>query len=352
MHIAHDPDGVRQGRQFMIVRAEECLGMNACGDVFDHRLCQGHAVIGGRAASDLIKQNQRGRSRILQGMICLGHLHHEGGLTRKNVITCADPRKDLVKDRHAHCLCGHIASHLGKNHDQRGLPHVGGFTAHIRTGDKQDGFLLIHIQTVGDIAAVLHPFRKDRMLSLFDDEFIIRKLRPHIAIGRADLRKGRVAVQFRQRNRKALKSGKLTADLGKQFCEELLFNADRIFLRMQDLVFLLLQFRGDEAFIVYQCLPAHIAPLFLHLCRCGLGNINIVAEYLVVSDAQILDSGTLAFLCLKVEDKLPSVALNTARLIKCFVIAVTECAAVRQRCRWIIHKCPVQQFPQGAHGVQ
>ena len=45
--------------QLVIVRRKQRLGMNVLIDVFDHRLSQRHAVIGGCSSSDLIKEDQR-----------------------------------------------------------------------------------------------------------------------------------------------------------------------------------------------------------------------------------------------------------------------------------------------------
>ncbi|MNT49411.1 hypothetical protein D3C72_1862620 [compost metagenome] len=42
-----------------------------------------------------------------------------------------------------------MASHAGQQHDQRHLPHVGRFTAHVRAGDQQHAARRIQPATVG-----------------------------------------------------------------------------------------------------------------------------------------------------------------------------------------------------------
>ena len=50
---------------------------------------------------------------------------------------------------------GYKRSHLRHQHDQCGLPQVGGFASHVGAGDEQDRLLrAVEIEIVGDKAVV------------------------------------------------------------------------------------------------------------------------------------------------------------------------------------------------------
>ena len=51
------------------------------GCVFQHSTGDGHAIIGGSAATDLIQNQQAFRSGMFQNSGNLRHFHHKGGLT-------------------------------------------------------------------------------------------------------------------------------------------------------------------------------------------------------------------------------------------------------------------------------
>ena len=115
---------------------------------------------------------------------------------------------------------------------------------------------------------------------------------------------------------------------------------------MQDRIFLLLQLRRNKPFVIRQRLFSDISPFLLHLPGSSLGNFNIITEYLVVSDSQILDSGTFLFLRLQIRDEVSSVSLDFPGLIKFLVISVPEHSAVGHLHGRILHKGILQLLIQ------
>ncbi len=80
----------------------------------------------------------------------LHHLHHKGGVARRQVIGGTDTGEDTV-DGPQDCLVGrHIAADVGQDHDERGLAHVGGLAAHIGAGNDEHLALCVHAQVIGD----------------------------------------------------------------------------------------------------------------------------------------------------------------------------------------------------------
>ena len=107
-------------------------------DVLDHGPGQGQAVVGRRAAADLVEDDEAARRGGVEDHGGLGHLHHEGGAAARQVVGGADAGEDAIDDRAAGGLGGHKGTHLGQDGDQRGLAQVGGLAAHVGAGDDGD----------------------------------------------------------------------------------------------------------------------------------------------------------------------------------------------------------------------
>ena len=67
------------------------------------------------------------------------------------------------------------------------------------------------------------------------------KLRSDIAVGAGNFSQRSVTVNLGKHPGQTLQSGKILADFIEDFLEELLFNADSVFLGVQDRVFLLFE---------------------------------------------------------------------------------------------------------------
>ena len=66
------------------------------------------------------------------------HLDHEGRASAGKIVGGADAREDLVDraDLRARCA-GTKRAAVRKQRDQRDLPHVSGFAAHVGAGDEE-----------------------------------------------------------------------------------------------------------------------------------------------------------------------------------------------------------------------
>ena len=106
--------------------------------VLDRGACNRQAVERRGAAPDLVEDDQRAFARLIENRGGLDHFHHEGRAPAREIVGCADARKQTVDDADAGLLRRHEAPHLGEHNDQRVLTQVGRFAGHVRAGDEID----------------------------------------------------------------------------------------------------------------------------------------------------------------------------------------------------------------------
>ena len=120
---------------------------------------------------------------------------------------------------------------------------------------------------------------------------------------------------------------------------------------MQNHIFLFFQFRRDETFIICECLLADITPFFSDILCLQLGNLNVIAIDLVVTDLQCTESRTFTLGCFQGCDEFLSMALYGAHFVKLFIIAIPEHTAFTGcQCRFII-ECVLQFSIQILQGI-
>ena len=135
------------------MRGKQREGLRFVVQISRDAACQRQAVKGRGAAADLVHQHQRVRRGGVQYLRSLGHLQHEGGLRVGHVVGRTDARVNGV-DRPEPAAGGrHIRAHRRQQHDQRNLPHVGGFAAHVGAGDDLHAAFGAEVAVVGNKAA-------------------------------------------------------------------------------------------------------------------------------------------------------------------------------------------------------
>ena len=107
------------------------------GELFGDGPGEGKAVERRGAAADFVQQHQAIRCRIVQNIRRLGHLDHESRATTGEIIRRTDARENPIDRADARTVRRDETAAIGKQHDQRRLAHVSGFTAHVRAGDEQ-----------------------------------------------------------------------------------------------------------------------------------------------------------------------------------------------------------------------
>ena len=123
--------------QLEVVRREQRVAAALLDEVARDRPREREAVVGRGAAADLVHEHEALRRRVVQDVGGFGHLDHEGRAPAGEIVGRADAREDLVDRAEARALRRHVRAAVREQRDQRDLPHVGRFAAHVRAGDEQ-----------------------------------------------------------------------------------------------------------------------------------------------------------------------------------------------------------------------
>ena len=179
---------------------------------------------------------------------------------------------------------------MRQQYDQCGLTHIGGFTAHVRTGDHQHAGVIVQRQVVGDERRGQYLL-DDRVAALHDAHArLADKTRAvQVKVQRA---LGEVAqhIQLGQGGGGVLQRRQLADEVFEEGFIQHLFPRQRTALGRQRLVFELLELRRDKAFGTFEGL----ATLIVDRGRLGLlaRQFNEVAVHAVVADFQVGQAGT------------------------------------------------------------
>ena len=157
-------------------------------------------------------------------------------------------------------------------------------------------------------------------------------------------------VQLLQRQGGLLDAADPLGDPVPHLAEQLQFQPYALLLGADDLLLGLLQFRGHVAFRPGQRLLADIA--FRHLAQEALRHFDVVAEHLVVLDAQVPDAGGLPLLRLQVEDPLLAAGLRLPVFVQHRRISAPDDAALGDHHRRVRVDGPLQQVCQVLQGIQ
>ena len=130
--------------QLEIVGGKQRVAAYLPGKVFGSSPGQGQAIKGAGATTNLVHQHQTVLGGVVQDVGGFGHFHHEGGAAAGDIVRGTHAGKNPVHGAD-HCpVGGHETAGVGEQGNQRGLTHIGGFTAHVRAGHHQHAALGVH----------------------------------------------------------------------------------------------------------------------------------------------------------------------------------------------------------------
>ncbi|MNQ03551.1 hypothetical protein D3C85_162540 [compost metagenome] len=351
VHVGHQRFAFRQNREFEVVGGEQRVGAQL-GQSLGCRPGQRQAVEGAGAAADFVHQHQAAFTGVVQDVGSLAHLHHEGRTTTGQVVARADTGEDAVDQRQLAAFRRDEAADMGQQHDQRGLPHIGGFTAHVRPGDDQHARVVVEAQVVGHEGRGQHLF-DHRMTALLDAHagFVDEAWPVEVEVQCA-LAQVAQHVQFGQGRGAVLQRAEVTDQTFQQLFVEHLLAGQGAALGRQGLVLELLEFGGDEAFRALEGLAADIV---------GRGRLGLlarqfdkVAVHAVVADLEVGQAGAGFLAHFQVHQVLAGVFAERLQLVQLGVVAGLEYAAVADHRRWVVDNGAGQQLGQlrvGADGA-
>jgi hypothetical protein len=132
-------------------------------------------------------------------------------------------------------------------------------------------------------------------------------------------------------------------DLVTDAAEELELQIDDLLLRAQDLGFVFFQGRRDVALGVGRGLLAVVLGRHGDVAA-GFGDLNVVAEDIVVADLEVLDPGAFALGLFQLGDKAFAAGTQVAQAVQFVVIAVFDEAPITHQQRRFIYNGGFQQF--------
>ena len=147
-----------KARELVVVRREQGAATVHRVQVLDRRPGNGEAVERGRAAADLVENDQRARPRLVEDRRRFDHLHHEGRATARQIVRRADAAEQAVHDADPASARRHVAAGLREDRDQRVLTQERALAGHIGSGQQPQA------AAGGQLAVVGDEFRRRRSL--------------------------------------------------------------------------------------------------------------------------------------------------------------------------------------------
>ena len=304
--------------ELVVMGGEEGLGpVSVLMDILHYGPGYRHTVKCAGAAAYLIQQYQRARCHVVEDGGGLQHLDHEGGLAPGDIVGSAHSGKYLVEQADMRGLGRYERTCLGHNRNQGCLSQQGGLTGHVRTGEDDDLLrLLVQIQVVGHVLLPgrHHPLYDRVTALLYLENITIVHQRAAVTVVLGGPGKRQQAVQTGYQGRILLHS----RDIGLDVCYKLIVDTGLygvyLLLGSADLFLVLLQLRSDVSFGRDKGLLAD--PLGRHLLLVGIAYLQIVTEYIVVTDSQRRYTGTLDLALLYPGDDILAVSGYAAQLVQ------------------------------------
>ncbi len=288
---------VRHVRQFVVVGGEKRVAVHLRVDVLHHRFRDAHAVVGGRAAADFVQNDEAVLRGVAENVGHFLHFHHEGTLAGGNIIAGADAGENPIHRRENGAPSRDERPHLRHDGEHRHLPHVGGLARHVRSGDDQDFLVpMVQLRVVGDEHLPFQRVLHHGVAAVFDGNIAVLPAHhggPHVAILQRRPGEAGEAVHLGEGAGGFLH----VRNFRTNFRFHRLVNPKLQFLGLfaggEGFRLKFFQLRRDVALRIDQGLLADIVRRDGEFV--GVGNFEIVAEYVIESDFQ-LDAGLFFFL--------------------------------------------------------
>ena len=312
--------------QLVVVRREERSGLDPVGDIFGDGPGQADSVEGARSPPHLVEYDQAAVGGVVQDIGGLVHLDHEGRLSPGQVVARADPGEEPVDDADLGLLSRDEAAGLGQQGQESHLADVGGLAGHVWPGDDHDVVLVIEVDRVGDEGFGRRYSLDYRMTPLLDQQpGSVVHHGPDVAALRRQGGEGDEHVEFGESLGSLLQQRYLVRDLIPQGGEDLVFEIDGPLPGVENFVLVFLELGSDVAFAVLQGLLADV--VFGDVVLVRVGDLEVVAEDLVVADLQVGDRGAVDLFLLVAGEPLAALGAHHPQLIELLAVPFPDHAA-------------------------
>ncbi len=352
-----DPHGVGgeprqaagEGGQLVVMGGEQPPAAHPVVQMLDHRPGQRQPVEGGGAAADLVEDDETAFGGLMEDRRGLHHLDHECGAAAGEIVGRPDPRKEPVDEADLGGLGGHEAAALGEHGDQRVLPEKGALAGHVGTGQQPQPPAFRKIAVVGDEALVAagEGLLHHRMAAADDAKGgILANGRAHIALLDGEGGEGRRQIDGGHRCRGGSDGPGRLQHRVQQFGEDRLLARQRPLGGTGELLLQRRQLPGGKAGGVGHALALQEARR--HLVAMGGGDLDVVAQQIVVADLERGDAGLLAVATLERSDVAPSLIAQVAQSIELRIDACAQEPALAARGRRAVHEGREQSLGERA----
>ena len=219
----------------MVVGGKQSLAAKALGgvcNVLHYGAGNAHTVKGGSAAADLVQHHKAFGGGIFQDLRYLGHLHHKGGLTGRQVVRRTDASENGIHHTHMAAGSRYKGADLRHQRNQCILAHVRRFTCHVGAGDDQAAVCTaVQGGIIGYKQAAFQHLLHHRVTALGDGQLVtVVHDGTAVVVFRCHLRQRREHIQLGHRIGRALDAVQLSADTFQQFAEQAVLQRDEPFV--------------------------------------------------------------------------------------------------------------------------
>ncbi|GBC99784.1 hypothetical protein HRbin17_02315 [bacterium HR17] len=191
----------------------------------------------------------------------------------------------------------------------------------------------------------------DGVASLFDDDFVtVVHDGACVVVFGGDFRQCRQHIQLPHRPRRLQQFMAALGNFPPQLHEQLILQLPDAFFRTEHLALQLLEFRRDEPLHICQRLLTDV--VFRDKMQVCLRDLKVVAENLVVADAQIFDARSLPLFRFQRRNQFLAVASDVTQFVQLRMVAVAEDSAFGHTVGWVVHEGALQPPPQIIRRVQ
>ena len=155
--------------QLVVVGRKQGARTIAIVQLLDDRPSQAQAIVGARAATDLVEDHQRSLGGGIEDPGRLDHLDHERTLTLGQFVAGSDPRKELIGNPDGRFASRYKTPYLSQYQNGRALTNIGALASHVRTGDQLNPPMLgPNHAVVGHELTLGHDAIEHRMTAFVD----------------------------------------------------------------------------------------------------------------------------------------------------------------------------------------
>ena len=335
--------------ELVVVGGKHRAAAQIAGQVFAHGPGDGEAVERCRASANFIEQHEGAITGVVKDVGGFRHLHHEGGLTGRQIIHSTHAGEDSIGNANGGGAGGHPTADLRHQLDEADLAQVAALATGVGAGEHHQVGAITELHIIGDEGGLHQPLLHHGVTAgLQLQDAAVGDGGSAVAPCGSDIGQARERIQ-RSDGASCLtdRSGH-GADLLTQLAKQLIFPLAGACPQLEDAAFPLFEIRGDEPFLIGQGLAAD--PVVRHRRGLGFAHRQEIAEGAVVLQLQGGDTAALALLLLLIGKPGVLIIQLVAQPIKERVNPVVDQSAFTEAQRWGLQQLVAdngRQFRQG-----